>query len=152
MVVCWLHAMFGQRLELCRVGTVAATPLAGGDDAHVFGCVSAEPPGGQELVAVAEVRDITPVRDASGALIALPELERVLVACLDGIRRSLSTDRRRRRLEWNRVMLFVWPTVDISTDEVTEVANRLVPLTNGPGIEQVLVHGQGTAPPSAATP
>ena len=146
-----LHPMIGQRLQLWRLENFAVTRLAGADDVHVFDCVSTEQPGDERLVAVAEVRDITPVRDASGALIALPELERVLVACLDGIRRSLSTDRRRRRLEWNRVMLFVWPTVEISTDEVTEVAKRLVPLTNGLGIEQVLVQGRVTDPSSGET-
>src|SRR3546814_12028882 len=48
-------------------------------------------------------------------------------------------------------MLFVWPTVEISTDEVTEVAKRLVPLTNGLGIEQVLVQGRVTDPSSGET-
>ncbi len=139
-----LHPMIGQRLQLWRLENFDVTRLPGPDDVHVFDCTSTEQPGDERLIAVAEVRDITPVRDASGALIALPELERVLVSCLDGIRRSLSTVG--RRLEWNRVMLFVWPTVEISLDEVTEVAKRLVPLTNGLGIEQVLVQGRVTDP------
>jgi acetyl/propionyl-CoA carboxylase alpha subunit/acetyl-CoA carboxylase carboxyltransferase component len=146
-----LHPMIGQRLHLWRLENFEVTRLPGPEDVHIFDCTSTEQPGDERLVAVAEVRDITPVRDASGALIALPELERVLVSCLDGIRRSLSTDRRRRRLEWNRVMLFVWPTVEISLDEVTEVAKRLVPLTNGLGIEQVLVQGRVTDPGSGDT-
>ena len=146
-----LHPMIGQRLQLWRLENFEVTRLPGAEDVHVFDCVSTEQPGDERLVAVAEVRDITPVRDASGALIALPELERVLVSCLDGIRRSMSTDRRRRRLEWNRVMLFVWPTVEIRLEEVTEVAKRLVPLTNGLGIEQVLVQGRVTDPTSGDT-
>jgi acetyl/propionyl-CoA carboxylase alpha subunit/acetyl-CoA carboxylase carboxyltransferase component len=146
-----LHPMIGQRLQLWRLENFEVTRLPGPEDVHVFDCVSTEQPTDERLVAVAEVRDITPVRDASGALIALPELESVLVSCLDGIRRSLSTDRRRRRLEWNRVMLFVWPTVEISLEEVTEVAKRLVPLTNGLGIEQVLVQGRVTDPASGVT-
>ena len=147
-----LHPMIGQRLQLWRLENFEVERLSGpDDDVHVFDCVSTEQPGDERLVAVAEVRDITPVRDATGALIALPELERVLVSCLDGIRRAMSTDRRRQRLEWNRVMLFVWPTVEISLDEVTEVAKRLVPLTNGLGIEQVLVQGRVTDPGSGDT-
>ncbi|HAS12915.1 MAG TPA: fused acetyl/propionyl-CoA carboxylase subunit alpha/methylmalonyl-CoA decarboxylase subunit alpha, partial [Acidimicrobiaceae bacterium] len=146
-----LHPMIGQRLQLWRLENFEVTRVPGPEDVHVFDCVSVEQSGDERLVAVAEVRDITPVRDATGALIALPELEHVLVSCLDGIRRSLSTDRRRRRLEWNRVMLFVWPTVEISLEEVTEVAKRLVPLTNGLGIEQVLVQGRVTDPGSGDT-
>lgn len=146
-----LHPMIGQRLQLWRLENFDVARVPGPEDVHVFDCVSVEQPSDERLVAVAEVRDITPVRDATGALIALPELEQVLVSCLDGIRRSLSTDRRRRRLEWNRVMLFVWPTVEISLEEVTEVAKRLVPLTNGLGIEQVLVQGRVTDPGSGDT-
>jgi hypothetical protein len=57
------------------------------------------------LIAVAEVRDLTPLRDGSGRVTSLPELEQVLGACLDGIRRARSDQPRWQRLEWNRVML-----------------------------------------------
>jgi len=137
-----LHPMIGERLQLWRLERFDVTRLPGPADIHVFDCVARDQPGDERLVAVAEVRDITPVRDADGALTALPELERVLVSCLDGIRRALADDPQRRRLEWNRVMLFVWPPVEISPAEISAVAKRLVPLTNGLGIEQVLVQGR----------
>jgi len=143
-----LHPMIGQRLQLWRLENFEVTRLDGTDDVHVFDCVARDQPGDERLVAVAEVRDITPVRDADGTLIALPELERVLVACLDGIRRGIADDVQRRRLEWNRVMLYVWPTVEISLDEVSSVAKRLVPLTTGLGIEQVLVQARVVEPGS----
>ncbi|HEX4902039.1 MAG TPA: carboxyl transferase domain-containing protein [Acidimicrobiales bacterium] len=141
-----LHPMIGERLHLWRLENFDVSRLDGTGDVHVFDCVARDQPGDERLVAVAEVRDITPVRDADGTLIALPELERVLVACLDGIRRGIADDARRRRLEWNRVMLYVWPTVEISLDEVASVAKRLVPLTTGLGIEQVLVQAKVVEP------
>jgi len=137
-----LHPMIGERLQLWRLENFRVTRLPGPEDIHVFDCVAREQPGDERLVAVAEVRDVTPLRDAQGTLIALPELERVLVSCLDGIRGALAGDAQRRRLEWNRVMLFVWPPVEISLAEVAAVAKRLVPLTTGLGIEQVLVQGR----------
>ncbi|HEU5083374.1 MAG TPA: biotin carboxylase N-terminal domain-containing protein, partial [Acidimicrobiales bacterium] len=137
-----LHPMIGERLQLWRLENFDVARLPGPEDIHVFDCVAREQPGDERLVAVAEVRDVTPLRDAHGTLIALPELERVLVSCLDGIRGALAGDARRRRLEWNRVMLFVWPPVEISLEEVAAVAKRLVPLTTGLGIEQVLVQGR----------
>ncbi len=36
-------------------------------------------------------------------------------------------------------MLYVWPPVDIPLDEVNDIARRLVPLTDGLGLEQVVV-------------
>jgi acetyl/propionyl-CoA carboxylase alpha subunit/acetyl-CoA carboxylase carboxyltransferase component len=137
-----MHPMVGERLHLWRLENFDVTRVPGPQDIHVFDCVARDQSGDERLVAVAEVRDITPVRDADDRLVALPELERVLVACLDGIRAALADEASRRRLEWNRVMLFVWPTVEIRPDEVTTVAKRLVPLTTGLGIEQVLVQGR----------
>ena len=150
-----LHPMIGRRLDLWRLENFRVTRLPSAADTHLFECVATEQPSDERLVAVAEVRDITPLRDADGALIALPELERVLVSCLDSIRQAQATDPRRQRPEWNRVMLYVWPPVEISLDEVNAVAKRLTPLTNGLGIEQVIVQGHlvepatGTAEPVA---
>ena len=136
-----LHPTIGRRLDLWRLENFDVTRLPSAPDTHVFDCVARTQPSDERLIAVAEVRDITPLRDTDGTLIALPELERVLANCLDGIRQAAVSDPRRQRREWNRVMLFVWPPVELSLDEVSTVAKRLVPLTNGLGIEQVLVQG-----------
>ncbi len=145
-----IHPMIGRRLQLWRLENFEVTRLPSPEDTHVFDCVAADQPSDERLVSVAEVRDATPVRDADGTLVALPELERVLASCLDGLRQAMAGDPRRQRLEWNRVMLFVWPPVEISLDEVTAVAKRLVPLTNGLGIEQVLVQGRVIDPETRA--
>ena len=63
----------------------------------------ARPIGG--LIAVAEVRDVTPVRDENGNVVALPEVEHVLVGCLDAIREARSSLPGADALEWNRIML-----------------------------------------------
>ncbi len=150
-----LHPMIGRRLQLWRLENFEVTRLPSAEDTHVFDCVArhrnGSGPADERLVAVAEVRDITPLRDADGALIAMPELERVLAGCLDGIRQAMAADSRRQRLEWNRVMLFVWPPVEITLDEVNAVAKRLVPMTNGLGIEQVLVQGRIVDPATGAS-
>lgn len=137
-----LHPMITRRLNLWRLENFDVTRLPSADDIHVFDCVAVDQPGDERLIAVAEVRDITPLRDADGTLIALPELERVLAACLDGIRQAQAADPGRQRLEWNRVMLFVWPPVEIGFDEINAVAKRLVPMTTDLGIEQVMVQGR----------
>ena len=79
-----IHPMIGRRLNLWRLENFEVTRLPGADDTHVFDCVAVDQPTDERLIAVAEVRDITPLRDADGTLIALPELERVLASCLDG--------------------------------------------------------------------
>ena len=90
------------------------------------------------------------MRDQHGRVVAIPEVEFVLVAALDAIRQAMSERPRLDRLEWNRIMLYVWPPVDLPLDELSEVARRLLPLTEGLGLEQVVVSGRfvGPAPPS----
>ena len=146
-----LHPMIARRLNLWRLENFDVTRLPSAEDTHVFDCVATEQPTDERLIAVAEVRDITPLRDADGTLVALPELERVLASCIDGIRQAQAADPTRQRLEWNRVMLFVWPPVEISLDEVNAVAKRLVPMTTGLGIEQVMVQGRIVDPDTGNT-
>ena len=141
-----LHPMIGRRLDLWRLENFRVERLPSAPDTHVFDCVAVDQPSDERLIAVAEVRDFTALRDADGTLIALPELERVLASCIDGIRQAQAADPARGRLEWNRVMLFVWPPVDISVEEVEQVAKRLVPMTHGLGIEQVTVQGRMVDP------
>ena len=43
-------------------------------------------------------------------------------------------------------MLYVWPPVDLPLDEVYDIARRLTPLTEGLGLEQVVVSGRLTPP------
>ena len=150
-----LHPMIARRLHMWRLANFDIRRLPSGDDVYAFDCVARESPADHRLIAVAEVRDMTPVRDADGKAVALPELEHVLVGCLDAIRHALAADRDARRLEWNRVMLYVWPVVDLPLDEVNEIARRLAPLTEGLGLEQVMVTGRllndGASGPVEAT-
>jgi acetyl/propionyl-CoA carboxylase alpha subunit/acetyl-CoA carboxylase carboxyltransferase component len=137
-----LHPMIARRLQLWRLANFEITRLSTTGDVNLFDCVGRENPSDERLVAVAEVRDLTPVRDEDGKAIALPEVESVLVGCLDAIRQA----RAGRDLEWNRVMLYVWPTIDLPLDEVWDIARRLTPLTEGLGIEQVVVSGRLPSP------
>ena len=145
-----LHPMIARRLQMWRLSNfeIARLPTAGraGGDVHLFDATGRDNPADERLIAVAEVRDLTPIRDEHGRAIALPEVETVLVGCLDAIRRAREERPALKRLEWNRVMLYVWPTIDLPLDEVYDVAKRLTPLTEGLGLEQVVVSGRLAQP------
>jgi acetyl/propionyl-CoA carboxylase alpha subunit/acetyl-CoA carboxylase carboxyltransferase component len=145
-----MHPMIARRLQMWRLSNfeIARLPTTGraGGDVNLFDCTGRDNPADERLVAVAEVRDLTPIRDESGRAVALPEVEGVLVGCLDAIRRAREERAGLRRLEWNRVMLYVWPTIDLPLDEVYDIAKRLTPLTEGLGLEQVVVSGRLAQP------
>ena len=142
-----LHPMIARRLQMWRLANfeIARLPAVGAD-VNLFDATARDNPSDERLIAVAEVRDLTPIRDESGRAVALPEVESVLVGCLDAIRRAREDRPALRRLEWNRVMLYMWPVIDLPLDEVYDIARRLTPLTEGLGLEQVVVSGRLAQP------
>ena len=138
-VVRGLHPMISRRLRFWRLADFEVSRLPSPDDAYLFHCVAPGEGGDERFVAVAEVRDLTAVRDASGALTALPEVEHVLAGCLEGIRQAQAARPRRKRLQANHVFLYVWPTVELPLRELAGVARRLAPMTEGLGLEEVLL-------------
>ncbi|MCU1501716.1 MAG: ATP-grasp protein [Ilumatobacteraceae bacterium] len=137
-----LHPMIARRLQMWRLANFEIGRLPSAPDVYLFECVARANPADVRLVAVAEVRDLTPVVDADGQVIALPEVEEVLEACLDGIRRAEPARAPRSGLDLNRIALFVWPVVELSVDDLTRVSRRLAPLTEGLGIEQIVVEAR----------
>ena len=142
-----LHPMIARRLHLWRLANFDVTRLPAVEDVHLFHCAARDNPSDERLVALAEVRDLTPVRDASGRLTALPEPERVLAACLDGVRRVQAQRPPDRRLHGNRILLYVWPPIEVPLDELLAVTRTLAPITAGLGLEEVLIEARVPAPP-----
>ena len=137
-----MHPMIARRLHMWRLRNFEIRRLPALPDVFLFECVARTNPDDVRLVAVSEVRDLTPIYDEDGHIAALPEVEHLLAACLDGIRHAYAERSGRTRLEWNRVMLFVWPVVDIPLDDLDAVVRRLASHTEGLGIEQVVVQGR----------
>ena len=142
-----LHPMIARRLHLWRLANFELTRLPAPEDVHLFHCAARENPSDERLVALAEVRDLTPVRDAAGRLTALPEPERVLSACLDAIRRVQAERPPNRRLHGNRVLLYAWPSIEVPLDELVAVTRTLAPITAGLGLEEVSIEARVPAPP-----
>ncbi|GAA2018485.1 ATP-grasp domain-containing protein [Nakamurella flavida] len=138
-IVRGLHPLIAQRLDLWRLKNFVGTRLPAADDVYLVHCVAPDNPSDERLVALAAVRDVTPLRDASGAVIAFPAAERMLAACLDSIRRVQATRGTRQRLDANRVILHVWPTIELPLRELIGFARGSVPLSVGAGLEEITV-------------
>ena len=134
-----LHPMIAERLQMWRLVNFDVTRLPSAPEVTVLDCVAKDNPDDQRFIAVAEVRDLTPVKDDGGRVIALPELEYVLSVCVDELRAAEAQSPATRRNEWNRVVLYAWPTLGAPLDELATVIRNLAPLTLGIGLEQVMV-------------
>ena len=132
-----MHSMLSKRLLLWRLKDLSTERVDSAEDVNLYRVTGKD----ERLICLAEVRDLTPVRDASGHVVALPNLERTLSKCLIAIRREQSTRTSGMRFQWNRVHLFLWPPLDLSQEEINGIIHKLAPETTGLGLERIVVQG-----------
>ena len=144
-----LHPMMAERLRLWRLKEFELARLPSAEDVYLYRGVARANPKDERLFGLAEVRDLTPVRDDSGRLRGLPELERVLVETLEAMRAFQAPREPRRRLLWNRVLLYAWPTIEVAAEDVRAVIERYARATGGLGIEMVELRGMMRMPDGA---
>ncbi len=137
-----LHPMMAKRLHLWRFGNFELERLPSVEDVYLYRAVAKENRRDERLFAVAEIRDMTPVRDEQGRLVSLPYLEHMFQQALAGIRLFQSKRPDRRRLHWNRVLLYIWPEVELTAAERGRIIRKLLPATYGLGLEQVRLRGR----------
>jgi acetyl/propionyl-CoA carboxylase alpha subunit/acetyl-CoA carboxylase carboxyltransferase component len=145
-----MHPLTGQRLDLWRLKNFDGTRLPSPSDTYLFHIVAKDNPSDERIAALAEVRDVTPLRDSSGKVVAFPAVERALTACLDGIRRQMASRRGGDRLDANRVFMHIWPTIEVSLDDLDRFARTTAPLTVGAGLEEIMLLGQLAGEPGKA--
>ncbi|MGH3567997.1 MAG: carboxyl transferase domain-containing protein [Pseudonocardia sp.] len=134
-----LHPMVAERLGLWRLSGFELTRLPSPIDVHLFRAVGKEAPDDRRLIALSDVRDLTVARGADGRIRAVPQLEHVLDSCLDSLRAARTTDPADAKLEWNRLLLYVWPVVDLPLADFDAIVRTLAPRTDALGLEQVMV-------------
>ena len=135
-----LHPMMAERLQVSRLGNFRIERLPSVEDVYCFHGVARENPRDERLFVMAEVRDVTPVRDAAGRVVGLPSLERVLAEALARIRHFQLRRSPELRVQWNRVLLYVWPPLELALGEIRDIAARLGPETEDLGLEEIGVN------------
>ncbi|MCU1606760.1 MAG: acetyl-CoA carboxylase, biotin carboxylase subunit, partial [Modestobacter sp.] len=133
-----LHPLTAQRLNLWRLENFDAVRLPSAEDTYLFHVTGKENPNDQRLIAMAEVRDLTPLRDAAGDVVGFPTIERQLTSCLDGLRRA-QVQQPSRRLEHNRIYLYAWPSIELPLSQLATFARTAAPLTLGAGLDQIVL-------------
>ncbi|MEO6703968.1 MAG: biotin carboxylase N-terminal domain-containing protein, partial [Jatrophihabitantaceae bacterium] len=136
-----VHPMVGRRLNLWRLRDFKLTRLDAPDDVLLYLCVAPDNEADQRLVALAQIRELALVRDASGRVVSLPHAERAVASCGEAIRLARAA-RGGARLDMNYVSLQIWPVIDAPLDELTALQSTISPLTVGAGIESVLAEGR----------
>ena len=138
-----VHPMVGRRLDLWRLRDFHVTRIEAPEDVLLYECVARENPADRRLVALAQVRQLAVVRDEDGRVTGLPHAERAVENCLEAIRRvRASRGAAGSKLDTNHVWVQVWPIVEADVEQLTALQNKITPLTDGAGIEEVLAQGR----------
>ena len=141
-----LHPMIAERLQLWRLSEFSLRRLPAPEDIYLFEATARANPDDRRLVALAEVRDLTPLRDGAGSVTAIPALEQVLDSCLDGMRRAMADFASPDLPQWNRIVLHAWPPIELDRDALLSIVRGLAPRTGDIGLEQVGVQGRIQTP------
>jgi acetyl/propionyl-CoA carboxylase alpha subunit/acetyl-CoA carboxylase carboxyltransferase component len=134
-----LHPMLGKRLQIWRLRHFFLERLPSVEDVYLFKGVAHENPRDERFFALVEIRDASPLRDASGRLIAIPHFERMAREALTTIRRAQLRRSAEDRLHWNRVTLFVRPPLALSRGEIEQLARRITSQADGLGLEKIVI-------------
>ncbi len=134
-----MHPMIAERLDLWRLSNFELQRLSSAEDVYLFDAVARQNPKDRRLIAVAEVRDLTPARDSAGRVIGFPHLEAMLTQAFADIRHALGRQPPERRSPSSRVFLYVRPVGHIAPGAWRDVAHRLAPSARGLGLEKITV-------------
>jgi acetyl-CoA carboxylase carboxyltransferase component len=136
-----MHPMMAKRLELWRLRNFYVNRLPSVEDVYLFHGVARDNPKDERLFALAEVRDVTAIRDGSGRLVKMPHVERLLMETMTAIRREQLRRQPGDRLQWNRVVLYVRPVLAFSREELETIARGMGSEAEGLGLQKVVVRG-----------
>jgi acetyl/propionyl-CoA carboxylase alpha subunit/acetyl-CoA carboxylase carboxyltransferase component len=148
-----VHPMVGRRLNLWRLRDFEVTRLEAPEDVLLYECVAHANPADRRLVALAQVRQLAVLRDADGRVTGLPHAERAVENCLEAIRRvRTARGAAGSKLDMNHVWVQVWPVLDADPAQLGRLQDKITPLSEGAGIEEVLAQGRIHGPDGEPVP
>ncbi|WP_159846987.1 ATP-binding protein [Nocardia sp. CY41] len=147
-----LHPYIAQRMQMERLRKFDLTRLPSSDDEEVylFRCVAKENPADDRLIAFAQVRDLAALREHDGRLLALPTAESTIATCVDSIRRAQSQRPSAKRFNTNRIVMYIWPPIDVTRAELEMLGGHVLPTAAGAGLEEILLIARQRDPQTGA--
>ncbi|GII05556.1 ATP-binding protein [Planobispora takensis] len=147
-----LHPMIAERAELWRLSNFELERLRSAEDVYLFRGTAGDNPADVRLFAMAEVRDLTPVRDSADRIVSLPRLERMGLQALAAMREALAAMPPEQRPRSNRIVLYVRPPFDVPRERWPELVRPFVTLAIGVGLEKVLLQVRIPGPDGGTRP
>jgi acetyl-CoA carboxylase carboxyltransferase component len=135
-----IHPETAARIDFARLRKFDVERLEAPEDLYCFHLRSPEIESDERLMLFADVRGRSPDdEDGHEASLHVAAFERDFFEASRCLRNHLQMRDPRRRLQWNRLMLFATPSVYLERELVESLARRLYPATRHLGLEKVVV-------------
>ena len=133
-----LHPETADRIGLARYANFELERLESDEGIYAFYGRSRTVEGDERVFVLADARDRSPT-PGNELINHLATFERVFNRSARRLRTILQTHDPRRRLQWNRIALFVAPAIFLDSEVANRIARRLAPATRHLGLEKVVV-------------
>ncbi len=133
-----LHPEAAARIDLDRLANFELERVPGPEDVYCFHGRSRESDADERLVVLADLRSRSPEDDRDASL-HLAAFERIFFEATRSLRAMLADRDPKRRMQWNRIQVYVAPEVFLDAEVVEHLARRLAPATRNLGLEKVVV-------------
>jgi acetyl/propionyl-CoA carboxylase alpha subunit/acetyl-CoA carboxylase carboxyltransferase component len=136
-----IHPETARRIDLDRLDNFVLERIPASDGIYCFYGRSRAAPADERIFVLADARSRSP-EDGREAALHLPAFEHSFYEATRALRAILGERDPKRRLQWNRISLFVAPAIYLDANVAQRLAHRLAPATRHLGIEKVVVRLQ----------
>jgi acetyl-CoA carboxylase carboxyltransferase component/biotin carboxyl carrier protein len=133
-----LHPETAERIALQRYEAFDLERLPAEEGTYAFHGRARSSPGDERVFVLADARDRSP-EPGRELYHHLATFERVFNRAARRLRIILQSHDPRRRLQWNRIAIFIAPPIFVDPEVASDIARRLAPATRHLGLEKVLV-------------
>ncbi|MEN8180987.1 MAG: carboxyl transferase domain-containing protein [Myxococcota bacterium] len=134
-----LHPAVAERIDLARLRRFDLERLPGGEDLYCFRGRHRDNPEDERIFVLSEVRGLAPESEGQEAELFVPAFENAFFEATRRLRAILGAIDPARRLQWNRLCLFVAPEVILDDAVAGDLARKLHPATRHLGLDKVVV-------------
>ena len=133
-----IHPETARRIDLERLANFELERITATEGIYCFYGRSKEIPADERIFVLADVGGRSP-DEGHEVKLYLPAFEHAFHEATRALRTILGVRDPKRRLQWNRIVLFVAPEIFLDSEVPEILAKRLAPATRNLGIEKIVV-------------
>jgi len=133
-----IHPEAAVRIDFHRYSSFALKRIVAPEGVYCFHAKSIEQPDDERLFVLSDMRS-RPRDDGNDASLFLPLFESAFHEATRTLRSNISTLDPRRRMQWNRIVIFMAHEITLDASIVEQMSRRLFTSTRHLGLEKVVV-------------